>query len=69
MLGAHQDITELKRREQELIKASEKVRESEEKYRPFTITHHYHINRWMKMGALLTLTQCGQKRLAMKEMK
>lgn len=35
MLGAHQDITELKRSEQELVKASEKVLESEEKYRAF----------------------------------
>ncbi len=35
MLGAHQNLTELKISEQELIKASEKVLESEEKYRAF----------------------------------
>jgi len=35
MLGAHQNVTELKLREQELSKANEKVRESEEKYRAF----------------------------------
>ncbi len=35
MLGAHQDVTELKRSEQELLKAHEKVRESEERYRAF----------------------------------
>jgi PAS domain S-box-containing protein len=35
MLGAHQDITEFKRSEQELLKANEKAHESEEKYRAF----------------------------------
>jgi len=35
MLGAHQDVTELKRSEQELVKTSIKVLESEEKYRAF----------------------------------
>ena len=35
MLGAHQDITELKRKEEELCKANDEVHESEEKYRAF----------------------------------
>jgi len=35
MLGAHQDVTELKRGEQELVKAGEKVLESEGRYRAF----------------------------------
>ncbi|MCO5250188.1 MAG: PAS domain S-box protein [Candidatus Kapabacteria bacterium] len=32
MLGAHQDLSDIKNREQELIEASEKARESQEKY-------------------------------------
>lgn len=35
MLGAHQDVTELKRIEHDLYEANEKSRESEEKYRAF----------------------------------
>ena len=35
MLGAHQDISEMKRREEELAKANEKAFENEEKYRAF----------------------------------
>ncbi len=35
MLGAHQDVTELKKSEHALLKANEKVHESEEKYRAF----------------------------------
>ena len=35
MLGAHQDVSDIKNREQELIEANEKVRESQEKYRAF----------------------------------
>ena len=33
MLGAHQDVSDIKNREQQLIEAKEKVEESEEKYR------------------------------------
>ncbi len=35
MLGAHQDVSEIKNREHQLIQANEKVRESQEKYRAF----------------------------------